>query len=147
MAYDKQYMTITFEDAYGRTKTKSVELVTTDPAQAEIDAGLIAAAYQAATDGIIRKWTVNSEKVFSGPATASNVDTGVTMSAQLFGRSEKAYLKWPMPKAAYILSGGVVDTANALVTAIEALYQNPTQIALLSDGESIVDFLSGLLDK
>ncbi len=147
MAYDKAFVSMVFEDQYGRQSTVRRELVSVDPAQCELDALAIAAAYDAATGGIIRKVTVNGEASFAGPAAAGNIDTGVTMRAQLDGRPEKAATKWPMPLDAYILSGGVVDTANALVVAVQNLFVTPGNIALLSDGEAITGFISGVLDK
>lgn len=147
MAYDKTFVAITYEDEFGRQTTRRIEMVSVDPAQAELDALAIAAAYDAATGGIIRKVVVQGEMTYAGPAAAGNIDTGVTMRAQLFNRPERAATKWPMPLTSYIGGGGVVNVADPLVAAIEALYANPTNVALLSDGESIVDFISGTLDK
>jgi len=147
MAFDKTYVLMTLEDQYGRQSSKRVQLVTDDAAQAEIDAGLVAAAYSAAMGGIVRKWTLQGVYEFAGPAAPGNIDTGVTIRAQLDGRSDKAATKWPMPLSDYLQAGGTVDVDDALVQAIEGLYQSPGNIALLSDGEAITEFISGTLDK
>jgi len=65
----------------------------------------------------------------------------------LNGRAEKAATKWTDPLDAYIIAGGAVNTGNALVQAVEALFVTPGNIATLSDGEAIDGFLSGSLDK
>lgn len=147
MATDRTFINLVFEDSLGRRKRKRIEMVQTDLSLVEADANVIVAAFEAATKGIVREYSVVGEYFVPGPASASNVDTGVTMSAQLSGRPEKAAFKWPMPEDAYILPGGIVDTSNVLVTDIQALFQAGTGICLLSDGESIEGFYSGTLDK
>lgn len=148
MAYDKMWCTLTWEDVHGRYKTKRIEMATVDATQAEIDAQAIAAAYEAATEGIVRKAIVSGEMRYAGPASAgSNVDTGVTCTVQLSLRPDRAYLKWPMPMDSYILPGGVVNVADALVQAVQNLYIPLSGVAKLSDGETIDSILSGLLDK
>lgn len=149
MAYSRTFVTLTIRDDYGRTKTKQVEMLTADATQSELDAGTIKNAYQAAMDGHILKAQVNGLLEYTGsPAAGSNVDTGVTMKVQLDGRAERASLKWPTPAAAIINPDGTVDLNDLAVQGIEALYQTTgTNVARLSDGEAIEEFLSGTLDK
>ena len=148
MAYDKISVTITFEDTYGRRKRKEVEMVTDDAATAEIDAASIATAYDAATDGFVRRYQVNSVNEFEGAVGAGiNADSGVTCTCQLNGRPERASLKWPMPLLAMFLPDGRLNTTHASIVALEGIYAPTTGIATLSDGEEVDSILSGQLDK
>lgn len=149
MAYERMYVTMTIRDAYNRSKTKTVELVTVDGAQAELDADIIQAAYQNVMNGHILKAQVNGLLEYPGVAAAgANVDTGVTMSCQLADRSEKASLKWPTPDPTIINADGTVNLADVNVIAVQNLYVAlATNVARLSDGEAITQFLSGKLDK
>ena len=149
MAYDKTWATLRVRDAYNRTKRKEVQVKSLDSAQAELDADNIQATYAAVMNGHIFSMVTSGEKVYAGAAGAgSNVDTGVTMSCQLDGRSEKAALKWPTPDPAILNPDGTVDLTNAQVIAVQDMYRDIIgQVAYLSDGESITEFLSGKLDK
>jgi hypothetical protein len=149
MAYDNAFVTMRVLDAYGRTKSKRVGLVSTDATQGETDKAAIIAAYAAVMDGHIMSSTYSGQDDHAGsPVAGSNVDTGVTVSCQLAGRPERAPLKWPTPKAAIINPDGTLDLTNVAVQAVEALYVTATPaIATLSDGETIDGFVSGMLDK
>jgi hypothetical protein len=148
MAYDRSGVTLLYVDAYSRRKTKQVQLVSVDPAQAETDALLVASTYANVTVGGIIKATIRGDIDLAGVAGAgSNIDTGVTVTCQLADRPEKASNKWPMPDPAIINPDGTLDLTNAEVIAVENLYVTPGNIALLSDGEAIDGFISGRLDK
>jgi hypothetical protein len=149
MAYDNAFVTMRVLDAYGRTKSKRVGLVSTDATQGETDKATIIGAYAAVMDGHIMSSTYSGQDDHAGsPVAGSNVDTGVTVSCQLAGRPERAPLKWPTPKAAIINPDGTLDLTNVAVQAVEALYVTATPaIATLSDGETIDGFVSGMLDK
>lgn len=149
MAYTKSWATIRIVDAYGRSKRKLVELKSLDPAQAELDADNVYSAYSNVINGHPISMVVSGEKTYAGAAGAgSNVDTGVTMACQLFGRPERASLKWPTPDPAILNADGTVNLANAQVIAVQDLYVDGIgQVAYLSDGESITGFVSGSLDK
>jgi hypothetical protein len=147
MAYDVTFTTLTIEDTYGRTKSKRVEMVTSDAAQAEIDMGVIISTYANVMNGFVRKAVMNGALEFAGAVPAGvNIDTGMTISCQLAGRSARAALKVPTPDPAVINADGTVNLADVNVAALEALYQ-AAGIARLSDGEAITGFVSGTLDK
>lgn len=148
MAYDGSYVTFRIRDAYGRTKSKKVELYSQDAAQMETDAALIAAELQEVMDGHIESYFVTGVNNIAGtPVAGSNVDTGVTVSC-LMADTSKAALKWPTPKAAIFNPDGSLDLTNADVIDVEALFQAGLgQVAYLSDGETLDSFLSGSLDK
>lgn len=149
MAYDSSHVTLTIEDAYARTKQKRVELVSVDAAQMEIDSGVAVTTYQGVMEGIIRKASVVGDMAYAGPVPAGvNIDTGVTCSVQLDGRPEKASLKWPTPLPSLFLGDGTLNTADALVVAVQDMYGTGVGgIARLSDGEAISSIISGKLDK
>lgn len=149
MAYDRSWLTMTVVDAYNRRKTKRVELASTDPAQMEIDAALLIAAFVDLMQGHVISASVTGANDYAGAAAAgANVDTGVTVSAQLTGRPNKATLKWPTPLPGLFDTNGNLDLTDVRVTLLESYFQTVTPaIAELSDGETIVDFLSGKLDK
>lgn len=147
MAYDNTNVVLTVEDTYGRRKTKGVDLVTLDAAQAEIDGGTVITTYANVMEGFIRKAQIAGVLEFAGAVPAGvNVDTGVTCSCQLAGRPEKAALKWPTPLPAIFLPDGTLNTLEPVVIAVQNLY-TAGSIATLSDGESITAILSGKLDK
>lgn len=149
MAYDKVHVTLTIEDAYSRTKQKRVEMVTTDPAQSELDGIAIGAVYQGVMEGIIRYTDTVGRQSYAGPVPAGvNIDTGVTCSVQLDGRPEKASLKWPTPLPSLFLPDGTLNVADAAVVAVQDMYGTGLGgIARLSDGEAISSIISGKLDK
>jgi hypothetical protein len=149
MAYDKCYVTMRVVDAYGRTKTKRVDLVATDAALAETAAATVIGAFASVMEGHIASATISGMNDYAGAAAAgSNVDTGVTVSCQLAGRPERAPLKWPTPDPAIFNGDATLNLGNAAVQAVEALFVTATPaIATISDGETIDSFLSGKLDK
>jgi len=146
MSYNECWVTFTFEDAYGRTKSKRVELVTTVAATAELDADAMFAVYDAVTEGGISKYVVSGAKFpVSAPAAGSNVDSGVTVSCSL-AAGGKAALKWPMPDPTLINPDGSLDLTAEAVTNLEDGYKAGGE-ALISDGEIVTAFISGKLDK
>lgn len=149
MAYDKVFMTMRVLDAYNRTKGKRVDLVKVDPTLIGADVDTIRNAYQGGMDGHILSTIVSGENFYAGSALpGANIDTGVTITAQLSGRPQKATLKYPTPKAVTINPDGTVDLGSVLVQAIRNLYMTTgPAIATLSDGETIDGFISGRLDK
>jgi len=148
MAYDSSYVTLRFRDAYGRTKTKRVELYSQDAEDMEAAAAVIAAEFQEVSDAHIETYFVTGvNNVAGSPAAGSNIDAGVTVSC-LMEDTSKAALKWPCPTSDIIASDGSLILTDADVIDVEELFQSGVgQVALLSDGETVVDFLSGQLDK
>ena len=144
MAYDRQRISITWNDTRRRDKHQRVFLRTTDAAQAEIDAAAVAAALRAVSDLGIEKYSVLSEQFTEDtPGANSNVDEGVTLTANLDNNPDKGSFSFPGKEAAYLLPGGVVDVTHADIAALQALFDPTTGIAyidiqaLLHSGNSV----------
>lgn len=136
---------VSFEDAFTRRGSKRFELEALDFPTALINADAFVVSLAAAMGADILVYCVSDDVLFTDSVTAgANLDEGITISVDL-GGGKRAALKIPTPEGAYINTDGTVDMANALITAVEAHYTAGK--VLISDGETVLDFLSGKLDR
>lgn len=138
-------MALTYVDAYQRRGTKRYELDTVDFAGALARAATLATALGNLMEADILKYTVGQEIPYTDTVVAgANRDEGITLSADL-GAGKTAAIKIPTPVNTVINPDGTVDITDGLITALETEYLS-TEV-LVSDGEVVLDFLSGKLDK
>lgn len=138
-------MALTYVDAYQRRGTKRYELDTADFTAALARAATLATALGNLMEADILKYTVGQEVPYTDTVVAgANRDEGITLSADL-GAGKTAAIKIPTPVNTVINPDGTVDITDGLITALETEYLS-TEV-LVSDGEVVLDFLSGKLDK
>lgn len=138
-------MNMSYVDAYQRRGTKSYELDALDYPTALTNAAAFVVVLAAAMMADILKYAVCTEVLVTDTVDAlANKDEGVTISTDL-GGGKTAALKIPTPVKSYINPDGTVDMADAIITNVEAFYTDGK--VLISDGETVLDFLSGKLDK
>lgn len=138
-------MSLSYVDAYQRRGTKSFELEAIDYATALTNAAAFVVVLAAAMMGDILKYAVSTEVTVVDTVDAlANKDEGVTISTDL-GGGKTAALKIPTPVKSYINPDGTVDMADVIITDVETFYTDGK--VLISDGETVLDFLSGKLDK
>lgn len=143
------YINLEYEDSYASTKSKRFEMVAATLTQAELDAPGVVSALQAASDAIIRKWTLSEENLVAGPVPAeTNIDAGMTLRGQLDGRTKKTAIKLPTPVAGVINPDRSIDISDALIVAIFGLFDAAgTPTLKVSDGEQLSAIISGVLDR
>jgi citrate lyase alpha subunit len=108
------------------------------------------AALQDVTDLGLARIDLIVEDITTGFAVTagSNVDVGATFSGILYNKGgAKASLKVPGIKADLVSIDGTVDIQETDVAAYLALYEQDGGTLLLSDGEQIDTWLSGVLDR
>ena len=138
-------MTVIYEDAYTRRGRKVFKLETLDFAAALTRAGTFASALAGIMGAKILRYDVGQEVSYSDTVTAlSNKDEGATIQTDL-GAGKTASLKIPAPEKGIFNADGSVDLTDALVTALESEYLSGE--VTISDGEVVLDFKSGVLDK
>lgn len=138
-------LALSYVDAYQRRGTKSFELDAIDYPTALTNAGTFVGELANAMMADILKYSVATEVVYTDSVDAlANKDEGITISCDL-GGGKTAALKIPTPVKSYIDPDGTVDMTNAIITALESTYIAGE--VLISDGETVLDFLSGKLDK
>ena len=147
------YLSLTLVDGYGRETTKRLEFV---------DQVLLAdyvlvsndfmTELNACTDLQIIRASMNITDGLSIPAkdpAGSNVDVGATFVGYIQdGEGKKATWKLPGVDMGKVGPGGVIDVTDADIAALlnNWLYTHPNTF-LLSDGESISEWITGTLDK
>lgn len=143
----KFLLSIQMQDAWGdkRRTTKRFTLDVLDWAAAGIRAGTFLTAWSNITGLDVLKYTLGQETPYTDTVTAeANMDAGATISCDL-GGGKRAALKIPAPEVTILNADGSVDLTDALVTALESEYLSGD--VTISDGEVVLDFLSGKLDK
>lgn len=138
-------LAVSYIDAYKRRGTKSFLLSAIDYPTALTNAGTFVGELANAMMANILKYSLATEVVYSDTVDAlANKDEGVTISCDL-GGGKTAALKIPTPVKSYVNADGTVDLTDAIITALESTYIAGE--VLISDGEVVIDFLSGKLDK
>ena len=141
----KFQLSISYCDAYTRRGSKSFELEAIDYATALTNAGVFVGELETAMMGDIVKYALATEVINADTVDPlANNDEGVTISCDL-GGGKSAALKIPTPVKSYINADGTVDMTDAAIVALEATYVAGK--VLISDGETVLGFLSGKLDK
>lgn len=143
------FLNVVYEDEDFRQTKKRFRMNATTLTQAEIDAPTCITAFENVTKSEIRKWSLKQETESAiAAAVGSNIDAGMTIKAQLAGRTNKTSLKLPDPVAAVIASGGIVDVDGVLMQAVFDLFDTAgTPLLKISDGELLSAFISGTKDK
>lgn len=137
-------LSLSYVDAYQRRGTKGFVLDAVDYPTALTNAGTFVGELANAMMGDILKYSVATEVLYTDTVDAlANKDEGVTISCDL-GGGKTAALKIPTPVKTYINPDGTVDLTDAIITALESTYIAGE--VLISDGETVLDFLSGKLD-
>ena len=139
------FVGVTYVDAYTRKGTKEFELSVADHATALTRAASLVGALAGIMDGKILKYSVRQDVAYSDSLTAgANKDEGISISCDL-GAGKTATLKIPAPDKSVINADGTLDLTDAAVTALESEYLSGEVV--ISDGETVLDFLKGTLDK
>jgi len=149
MAYDTVTVTFSIRDAKNQMTSKSFELVATAAAQAETDGDSMYALYQPLCAGEIVSYAVTGRKDVTDSATASSLKTDVmSITAQLNARPDLGNIRLPcFPDAKSDANGVLTLTDSDVVAFRDAFIAISTNIARISDGESISSFLRGKLKK
>ncbi len=138
-------MALTYVDAFQRRGTKRYELSALDFTAALARAATLATALGNLMEGDILKYTVGQEVPYTDTVVAgANRDEGITISADL-GAGKTASIKVPTPAKSVVNADGTIDLTDALITAFETEFLSGE--VLVSDGEVVLDFLTGKLDK
>jgi len=131
-------------DAYSRETTRSAIVSGTDPVAAGLLLGQWATDVQGVTKCHVYKQRLFvDEEIAGAPAAGANIDEGMTISVLLEGGVKKASIQLPAPVDAIRNADGTIDISNALMTALEAEYQDNI---FISDGEKTDSFLKARLD-
>lgn len=147
MPYDSVEMVVSIRDGKNQETTKRFELMAIDAGVAETDAAAMLALFQPLCDGEILSYTVSGKVNVSDSVTGTSLKSDVmSITAQLHGRPEKANLRLPCFPDSKSDANGVLDLTDADVVAFQnAFIGLSTNIARLSDGETIENFLRGKL--
>lgn len=138
-------MALTYVDDFQRRGTKRYELDVIDFAAALARAASLTSALADIMEADILKYTVGQEVPYTDTVVAdANRDAGVTISCDL-GAGKTAAVKVPSPTMSIFNTDGTVDMTDGLITALESEFLSTD--VLVSDGEVVLDFLSGKLDK
>lgn len=137
---------LTLVDAYTRKKFKEVVIEAADWAAAMTELGAFVVAYQAVTDlHLIESRLFDSALHAGSPVAGANVDTGGTFSVALVTPNKYAAVKVPGIKPSFINVDGTIDLTDAAIIAWMSHYTAGS--ILISDGEVVDTFVSGMLDK
>lgn len=144
------FLSISYEDDYGRRTVRKYEMETqVDLAAYQAAAVAFVAAVQAITDLAAVRVDLILDGVTAGFAVTAgaNVDVGATFQGLITdGNGKKASHKVPGIKPALVGTDGSIDITQVTVDA----YLDQFLAAgayMLSDGETISEWLKGALDK
>jgi hypothetical protein len=137
---------LTMVDAFTRVKTKRVEIVASDNAAALVAQDAFYDAIHAVSDaGVLKSGVAAYILKTDAPEAGANSDAGCTLRVRL-DNGKIGTIKFPCPKVSIFKSDGSVDTANADVAALVALFETGGSLRL-SEGNYVVELLGGELDK
>lgn len=140
------YLDIELVDAYSRRSAKRFEMTAVDHATATADAALILPEFQAVTQLRVLSFSLSERTVYSGTlTTGANRDEGATLK----GRKPDGYLatlKIPGPVTSIRQPDGTIDMSDAALVAFINRFTTGDKL-LISDGETISIWISGVLDS
>jgi hypothetical protein len=144
-------VTLLMRDSMNRTSKRTYGLTTADPAQAAVDAALLANEMQDNTNLSVYSYRIVNTIVVAGapaPQARSNVDKGATLRA--FGPGYRGFLTMqvPDPVGALTKDDGTIE----LNTEFGALnhffaYFVSGSIATFEDGKQTPEWMSGKVDR
>ena len=146
-------LAVTLQDGFARTTTKRFEMTEQILlADYVANANLLLAALDDIVDLEILKATMNIDDglvIPSADPTGSNVDVGATFSAFVSGGDgKKASHKVPGITMSFVGPLGVIDVTDATIFAYLDLFGDPPDGKFrISDGEYVVEWIVGTLDK
>lgn len=150
IAFANWKMVMKWVDSGGQNTTTTVDLIADDAAAItaiEGAATAIAAAYNGASDGVLLGYDLTKqfvENALTLPATAQR-EMKAVINANLDGKPlDVGRIVIPMPNngifvAATGANNNIVDSGDAAVQAVLALYQTTAGVATLSDGDTVDD--------
>lgn len=144
-------ISLTLRDAFARETHKAIEC------KAQIDLATydaLVTAVVAAIDDITDLAVVRADLILKNilelpgtPAAGANVDVGATFSGELAGEANrKASHKMPGFDITKVEPDGTIDLADVDVKAYLDMFLDAGQL-LLSDGETMGEWLKGSLDR
>ncbi len=146
-------VTMVLQDAYGRKTRKLFE--TEDISAADVGAEFLLARTAAAglatdlaalTEAELLWYHIGEEVTYTDTAdSGANVDEGLTMVVDK-PDSKRGNLKVPAPINAVFNADGTLDLTHSAVTAYVTNFQSGGDFTF-SDGEKVVNLISGRLDK
>lgn len=140
-------LTYTLRDAFDRLSTRGAEITALDfPAAQAVQATLMTAVGNL-TEAQILKTSLAEILPYTDSVTAgANIDAGLTVVWEIGGvPGKKGNTRIPAPDLSLFDANGVLDLADARVTAYAAPYLAGD--ILISDGEVVDAILSGRLDR
>lgn len=147
---DYYALTIKLQDEHHEERSVGLELPTSIAwADLLTTAGLVIDDLMAITNlGFLSaNITVPVDYAPTVPAAGSRTDLGMTLKGQLDKMGNPRFsLKLPDPIAACILTYGNIDLTQANVDQFLSRYTGVIKTLLLSDGDEVLNFLSGTLD-
>lgn len=147
----KQYLSLTLVDDYNREVTKRIEIKEqlTLADYTTVGNTIINALADVTDLAIVRADLVLGDWIALAdtPVAGANVDVGGTFQCELAGEANrKASHKIPGIKAAFVGAQGTIDPDQATLVTYLAQYLEAND-ALLSDGESVGNWIKGTLDR
>lgn len=144
--------TMVLMDTGRNTATRTFRLIAADAAEAATGSAAIRTAVLAATDAKLSQAKLSEvfiDDAFSLPLGGVQIENQAMFVFELDGDPRKT-ATWflPAPKIDVFVStsgknSNVVDTSDALVTAIRGLFDDSTGVATISDGETALLIQSG----
>lgn len=135
-------------DAFARITTRSFILEAADYTAAATLTTQFTSLYQDVTElHLFETRLVEEDAIAGAPIGGSNVDAGMSITAQLATPNKKASIQIPSPVAAVINPDGTIDVTGTEMAALLVAYTQATNYITASDGEVVTAFIKGVLDK
>lgn len=139
-------ISVTYQDAYGRTTTRRVGTVSTTLAAAAVDAAALVGAMGDISDLGVTKFSIEETTPdVIEPIEGSNIDVGATLTA-ILDNSKKYPLHVPGIKDTKLNADGTVKIDDAAIVAYVALFLTGGHLRV-SEGNFVVEVIHGELDK
>ncbi len=135
-------------DVHGTVTTRSFIFSVADWAAAVALQTQFSGLYQDVTKLHLFETRLIDEQAVGGSAAAgSNVDAGMSITAQLVTANKRASIQIPDPIAAVIGPDRAILVAGTEMAALLAAYTQATNKVTASDGEEVTGFIKGTLDR
>ncbi len=135
-------------DSHGTVTTRSFIFSVADYAAGVALMSQFAGLYQDVTELHLFETRLTDEQAIGGsPVAKSNIDTGMSVTAQLATANKRASIQIPAPVAAVIGPDRTILVAGTEMAALQAAYTQATNKVTASDGEFVTSFIKGTLDR